>query len=122
MTTLGASVSLEPRRQRRPDIDRRLHPMIRVTIAAIIGGAVSFVAYSIYVDVNASGAREAASLPYLELFIALLIALGFAFVNGFHDTANAVATVIHTRSLTAPVAVVWSGVFNLIGVLLSLRV
>ena len=121
MTTLAAPVSLEPRKQRRPNLDHRLHPMIRVTIAAIIGGAVSFVAYSIYVDVNASGAREAASLPYLELFIALLIALGFAFVNGFHDT-NAVATVIYTRSLTAPVAVVWSGVFNLIGVLLSLRV
>ena len=120
MTTLAAPVSLEPRKQRRPNLDHRLHPMIRVTIAAIIGGAVSFVAYSIYVDVNASGAREAAF--YLELFIALLIALGFAFVNGFHDTANAVATVIHTRSLTAPVAVVWSGVFNLIGVLLSLRV
>src|SRR6516165_2359102 len=49
----------------------------------------------------------------------LLIALGFEFVNGFHDTANAVATVIYTRSLPAHVAVVWSGAFNLIGVLLS---
>jgi PiT family inorganic phosphate transporter len=53
------------------------------------------------------------------LFVALLIALGFEFVNGFHDTANAVATVIYTRSLPAHVAVVWSGMFNLIGVLLS---
>jgi PiT family inorganic phosphate transporter len=119
MTPLAAPVSLELRKRRRPDLDRRLHPMIRVTIAAIIGGAVSFVAYSIYADVDASGAGEATLLPYLELFIALFIALGFAFVNGFHDTANAVATVIYTRSLTAPVAVVWSGVFNLIGVLLS---
>jgi PiT family inorganic phosphate transporter len=57
--------------------------MIRVTIAAIIGCAVSFVAYSIYADVDASGAREATLLPCLELSIALLIALGFAFVNGF---------------------------------------
>jgi PiT family inorganic phosphate transporter len=48
-----------------------------------------------------------------------LIALGFEFVNGFHDTANAVATVIYTRSLPAHVAVVWSGVFNLLGVLAS---
>ena len=37
MTTLAAPVSLEPRKQRRPNLDHRLHPMIRVTIAAIIG-------------------------------------------------------------------------------------
>ena len=48
-----------------------------------------------------------------------LIALGFEFVNGFHDTANAVATVIYTNSLSAPVAVVWSGFFNFLGVMLS---
>ena len=58
-------------------------------------------------------------LPYLLLGVALLIALGFEFVNGFHDTANAVATVIYTHSMPAYVAVVWSGVWNLIGVLLS---
>jgi PiT family inorganic phosphate transporter len=51
--------------------------------------------------------------------VALLIALGFEFVNGFHDTANAVATVIYTHSLPAEVAVVWSGFFNFLGVLLS---
>lgn len=51
--------------------------------------------------------------------MALLIALGFEFVNGFHDTANAVATVIYTHSLPAEVAVVWSGFFNFLGVLLS---
>src|SRR5208282_3262359 len=58
-------------------------------------------------------------LPFLLLFVALLIALGFEFVNGFHDTANAVATVIYTRSLPANIAVVWSGMFNLLGVLWS---
>ena len=51
--------------------------------------------------------------------IALLIALGFEFVNGFHDTANAVATVIYTHSLEPHIAVMWSGMWNLIGVLLS---
>ena len=40
-------------------------------------------------------------------------------MNGFHDTANAVATVIYTRSLPANIAVVWSGMFNLFGVLMS---
>jgi PiT family inorganic phosphate transporter len=57
--------------------------------------------------------------PYLLLGLALLIALGFEFVNGFHDTANAVATVIYTNSLPPHIAVVWSGLCNLAGVLLS---
>ena len=58
-------------------------------------------------------------LPFILLGVALLIALGFEFVNGFHDTANAVATVIYTHSMPAQVAVVWSGIWNLIGVLSS---
>ena len=58
-------------------------------------------------------------MPFILLGIALLIALGFEFVNGFHDTANAVATVIYTHSLPAYVAVIWSGFFNFIGVLTS---
>lgn len=58
-------------------------------------------------------------LPYLLLGIALLVALGFEFVNGFHDTANAVATVIYTHSLEPHVAVVWSGFWNFLGVLVS---
>ena len=57
--------------------------------------------------------------PYGLLALALLIALGFEFVNGFHDTANAVATVIYTHSLEPNIAVVWSGICNLAGVLLS---
>ncbi|HEX7813764.1 inorganic phosphate transporter [Dyella sp.] len=57
--------------------------------------------------------------PFILLGIALLIALGFEFVNGFHDTANAVATVIYTHSMPANLAVIWSGVFNFLGVLTS---
>jgi inorganic phosphate transporter, PiT family len=53
------------------------------------------------------------------LVLALGLALGFEFVNGFHDTANAVATVIYTNSLKPAYAVVWSGMWNLIGVLTS---
>jgi PiT family inorganic phosphate transporter len=53
------------------------------------------------------------------LLLALALALAFEFVNGFHDTANAVATVIYTHSLRPGVAVVWSGLWNLIGVLVS---
>lgn len=55
----------------------------------------------------------------LLLLLCLAIALGFEFVNGFHDTANAVATVIYTRSLKPTAAVLWSGTMNFLGVLLG---
>jgi PiT family inorganic phosphate transporter len=55
----------------------------------------------------------------LCLIFALALALSFEFVNGFHDTANAVATVIYTHSLPPWVAVIWSGLCNLVGVLHS---
>ena len=50
------------------------------------------------------------------LIAALVAACAFEFINGFHDTANAVATVIYTKSLKPYVAVVWSGIWNFIGV------
>jgi len=53
------------------------------------------------------------------LLLALALALSFEFVNGFHDTANAVATVIYTNTLKPVYAVVWSGCWNLVGVLIS---
>src|SRR5450631_1457829 len=49
-------------------------------------------------------------------FICLLFVVAFEFVNGFHDTANAVATVIYTKALKPMVAVPWSGFFNFLGV------
>jgi PiT family inorganic phosphate transporter len=49
-------------------------------------------------------------------FFCLLATIGFEFVNGFHDTANAVATVIYTKALKPMVAVPWSGFFNFLGV------
>jgi PiT family inorganic phosphate transporter len=52
----------------------------------------------------------------LLLLVALAIAFGFECINGFHDTANAVATVIYTKSLKPTQAVVWSGLWNFIGV------
>src|SRR5262249_4004866 len=90
-----------------------------IVFGGVIAAALLFVAYSLYVDVGDSGAQTTTFLPYLLLFVALLIALGFEFVNGFHDTANAVATVIYTHSMPAHVAVVWSGFFNFLGVVLS---
>ena len=55
----------------------------------------------------------------LLLVASLAIALGFEFVNGFHDTANAVATVIYTKSLGPRKAVAWSGFCNFLGVYLG---
>jgi PiT family inorganic phosphate transporter len=50
------------------------------------------------------------------LILCLLAAFSFEFINGFHDTANAVATVIYTHSLKPTIAVIWSGIWNFIGV------
>ncbi|MGY4290915.1 phosphate/sulfate permease [Bradyrhizobium sp. LM2.7] len=103
----------------RPNLDKGFNPLTMILFFGILATGLLFVAYSIYVDVNATGARVTTYLPYILLFVALLIALGFEFVNGFHDTANAVATVIYTHSLPAEVAVMWSGFFNFLGVLMS---
>src|SRR4029077_1376051 len=53
------------------------------------------------------------------LVLCLIAACAFEFVNGFHDTANAVATVIYTNSLKPWVAVIWSGFCNFLGVLVG---
>ena len=59
------------------------------------------------------------SARLLVLGLALAVAVAFEFVNGFHDTANAVATVIYTKSLKPTWAVVWSGFCNFVGVLVG---
>ncbi len=86
--------------------------------ALVLIGGLSWAASQLLGDLFANG-RTVSVTAYVLLGIALLIALGFEFVNGFHDTANAVATVIYTHSLEPHIAVMWSGLWNLIGVLLS---
>ncbi|ABO11404.1 phosphate transporter family protein [Acinetobacter baumannii 25493_8] len=81
------------------------------------------IATLIYIGFQVSA--DLAHVPPLSLYsvillsTALLIALGFEFVNGFHDTANAVATVIYTNALPAPVAVMWAGFCNFLGVMVA---
>ncbi|MGB8323255.1 MAG: inorganic phosphate transporter [Candidatus Acidiferrum sp.] len=82
----------------------------------LIGGLI-FIGTSISRDLT--GVTLGSTWPYVLLGIALLVALGFEFVNGFHDTANAVATVIYTHSLDPNIAVVWSGFWNFLGVVTS---
>src|SRR5258708_2810495 len=103
----------------RPNLDKGFNPLTMIIFFGILAAGLLFVTYSIFSDVDATGTKVTTYLPYFLLLIALLIALGFEFVNGFHDTANAVATVIYTHSLPAEFAVMWSGFFNFLGVLLS---
>src|SRR5580658_7465282 len=119
MTDMALPGSIEPAKQGGPKLDHATNPLAAILFMGVVGAAVLFAAYSIYSDIDAAGVKLTSYLPFLLLFVALLIALGFEFVNGFHDTANAVATVIYTRSLPANIAVVWSGMFNLAGVLWS---
>src|SRR5262245_32400193 len=103
MTDLALPGSIEPALRRGPDLERGFHPLSGIIFMGVIAAALLFVAYSIYVDVDEAGARATTLLPYILLFVALLIALGFEFVNGFHDTANAVAEhfVANSRAASA---------------------
>jgi inorganic phosphate transporter, PiT family len=89
--------------------------MVCFGVVLLVG--VVYSAFHLLTDLQ--GVHNATITPYVLLGIALAVALGFEFVNGFHDTANAVATVIYTHSLEPHIAVVWSGFWNFLGVLTS---
>src|SRR5215468_3074090 len=103
----------------RPKLDTKINPVQGIIFVGLLAVGVLFTAYSLYSDMSETGTSARTVFPFILLGIALLIALGFEFVNGFHDTANAVATVIYTHSLPPHFAVVWSGVWNFTGVLVS---
>jgi PiT family inorganic phosphate transporter len=102
-------------------LDRKMKKSSAWVSGAVVGiallGGLGYI--GIHVQQDLSNVVVASVWPYVLLGVALLIALGFEFVNGFHDTANAVATVIYTHSLDPNIAVVWSGLCNLAGVLVS---
>ena len=87
-----------------------------IVLVALAGG-LAYIGFHVAGDLG--NIRLGSVWPYILLGTALAIALAFEFVNGFHDTANAVATVIYTHSLEPNIAVVWSGLCNLTGVLTS---
>src|SRR6266446_6572852 len=119
MTDIALTAAADQAHSPKPKLDHPINPLSLILFFGVLAAGFLFVAYSLYVDVDETGAKVTTYLPFILLFIALVIALGFEFVNGFHDTANAVATVIYTHSLPAPIAVVWSGFFNFLGVLVS---
>jgi PiT family inorganic phosphate transporter len=117
----ATSVAIPPQQIGGPSIRHKLDKSPGKLGMAIFGlvllAGVGYVISQIAKDL--AGTPLESVWEYVLLGIALLTALGFEFVNGFHDTANAVATVIYTHSLEPHVAVVWSGMWNLIGVLTS---
>jgi PiT family inorganic phosphate transporter len=98
-------------------IGQKANPWFNLLAGVVV--IVGIIYAGIHLANDLSVVRDTHAYPYILLGIALLIALGFEFVNGFHDTANAVATVIYTNSLSPNLAVVWSGFFNFLGVLTS---
>lgn len=103
----------------RPNMDNKSGPLTAIIFVGLLACGLLYSAYSIFGDVSEAGGDMTTLMPYILLGVALIIALGFEFVNGFHDTANAVATVIYTHSLPPNFAVMWSGMFNFLGVLTS---
>jgi PiT family inorganic phosphate transporter len=101
-------------------IDSKMHPSGAAAFALFLVAGLGYAVYGLLTDLQTYGGGQPIALgAFVLLGIALLIALGFEFVNGFHDTANAVATVIYTKSLPPMFAVVWSGFFNFLGVVVS---
>jgi PiT family inorganic phosphate transporter len=103
----------------RPHLDEKPHTGGAVAFLVVLAVGLGYAAFNIISDLTSVGEQGLALGAFVLLGIALLIALGFEFVNGFHDTANAVATVIYTHSLPPLAAVIWSGTFNFLGVLTS---
>lgn len=115
--TIAPGIAAAPRVG--PKLDRGVHLGGIVVFLLVLVGGLAYALYSLISDMNAVGESPLAIGAFALLALALLIALAFEFVNGFHDTANAVATVIYTHSMPPLVAVVWSGFFNFLGVMLS---
>ena len=118
MATLALDQAPAATLPRAPRLDYQTHFLAKLLFAAIVLGGFAFAGWSVLTDTRGVG-EELALGAFAFLGLALLIALGFEFVNGFHDTANAVATVIYTNSMPAHFAVVWSGFFNFLGVMVS---
>jgi inorganic phosphate transporter, PiT family len=114
-----AADSVASRPASRPVLDRKPGRTTSVLFLVLLIVGVGYSGYSLVTDISSAAPGQVAILPFVLLGVALLIALGFEFVNGFHDTANAVATVIYTHSLPPNFAVLYSGTLNFLGVLYS---
>jgi PiT family inorganic phosphate transporter len=101
-----------------PKLDHKTSPVTAIVFFCLLAAGIGYGVHGLLDDI--ANVHEPLEFGVFALLgLALLIALGFEFVNGFHDTANAVATVIYTHSMEPVVAVIWSGCWNLLGVLVS---
>ncbi|MCJ2012258.1 inorganic phosphate transporter [Methylobacterium sp. J-076] len=116
---LAPTGPIDPASRGKPKLDRGMHPGGTIAFLLVLVAGLAYAVVSLITDMNAVGEAPLAYGAFALLGLALLIALAFEFVNGFHDTANAVATVIYTHSMPPLVAVIWSGAFNFLGVMLS---
>ncbi|CAJ9003563.1 phosphate transporter family protein [Burkholderia pseudomallei] len=98
------------------ELGRTRHLGVALLVALLAAG-VAYVFVHLFADLAPVGPRSA--FPYLLLGVALAIALGFEFVNGFHFFNDTATTEIYTHSLTPNVAVIWSGLWNFLGVMAS---
>ena len=121
MSNIDAINQALPRGEHAPTastlISQKPNPWFNVLAGVVVITGIIYAGVHLADDLSV--VRDTRAYPYILLGIALFIALGFEFVNGFHDTANAVATVIYTNSMSPNLAVVWSGTFNFLGVLFS---
>jgi len=100
-TIAAAGASAGPTRRCGPDLDRKPHASVGIIFIGLLVAGLAYMIQGLTHDISSAGGPPLATGAFLLLSLALLIALAFEFVNGFHDTANAVATVIYTHSLPA---------------------
>ena len=103
MATPSFTAAPAPASSAKPQFDKKPGVLTLVVFFAVLGIGLLFTAYSLMHDMNELGTEVTTWTPFILLGVALLIALGFEFVNGFHDTANAVATVIYTLHIVGSV-------------------
>lgn len=99
------------------NVHQKLPKYFMPIFLSVIVGTLIYIGVQLSFDLSHVPPLQTSAL--ILLATALLIALGFEFVNGFHDTANAVATVIYTNALNAPTAVMWAGFCNFLGVMVA---
>jgi PiT family inorganic phosphate transporter len=105
MTDLAASpLDTSFPKATRPKLDARVSPLTAILFFGLLAAGVLFTAYSLYSDASDAGVRTTTWLPFILMGVALFVALAFEFVNGFHDTANAVATAAGRSPSSSPPA------------------
>jgi PiT family inorganic phosphate transporter len=97
MTDITMTGAADSAVSHKPKLDHPPNPLTLILFFGALAAGFLFVAYSLYVDVDASGTKTTTFLPYLLLFVALVIALGFEFVNGFHGRGRSAP-----RHITTP--------------------